>query len=595
MSPRRRFAGRLRSLADRSGDRPLTRPADIAFALDERPPPTQALGLALQHMAIQSTYFLLPGIVGAAFGLHPVDTIRFLCLSVAALGLAALLQAAKRGPIGSGYGIPAIPSPVYVAAYLLVAETGGDPQVAAMLAAAAGALGLALAPLLRGARLQALVPTEVAGVVVFLIGVSLLPRALAALAAEGLPEARRPAAAMVAFAALAAMVALSLARGRPGRFGVLIGAALGGALALGLDLLPEGAAGLLARAPWLALPVPQPPPPAAVAGFDAALLSAFALATLASFASWTGDLVAFQRAADGAWRRPDPAPIRRGLGAQGLGVAAAGLLGAMAPASSSACVGLAIATRTLSRAVAVLGAVLLLLLACSPKLLALFVLMPEPVKAAMLGYVCCFMLAAGCRLTTARMLDSRRVFTVGFGLCAGFAALIAPELPARAGLPRALVAPVTAGAIVAMALNLLTAPLVARRATLTVRTGPGMHQALLDSCEALGGAWGARRETMDLVKYSLLELGELLAERGVAAFEVQARFEGETVRLLVSYPGEPLPPPVARPQAGDLLGPREAREAFAMWMALRGAQAYEQRRRGGPDGGGNTLRLEFAD
>ncbi len=146
-----------------------------------------------------------------------------------------------------------------------------------------------------------------------------------------------------------------------------------------------------------------------------------------------------------------------------------------------------------------------------------------------------------------------------------------------------------------MALNLLTAPLVARRATLTVRTGPGMHQALLDSCEALGGAWGARRETMDLVKYSLLELGELLAERGVAAFEVQARFEGETVRLLVSYPGEPLPPPVARPQAGDLLGPREAREAFAMWMALRGAQAYEQRRRGGPDGGGNTLRLEFAD
>ena len=40
---------------------------------------------------------------------------------------------------------------------------------------------------------------------------------------------------------------------------------------------------------------------------------------------------------------------------------------------------------------------------------------------------------------------------------------------------------------------------------------------------------------------------------------------------------------------------QEAQEAFAMWMALRGAQTYEQRRRGGPDGDGNTLRLEFAD
>jgi NCS2 family nucleobase:cation symporter-2 len=587
---RHRLAERLRVLADRSGDRLPERPADVVYALDEQPPPAQVFGLALQQIAIQSVYFLLPGIVGSAFGLHPSEVTRFLCLSVVALGLTALAQAATRGPIGSGYGLPSIPSPVFVAVYLLVAETG-DLLLAGVLTAAAGALGLVLAVSVRGGRLQALVPTEVAGVVVFLIGVSLLPRALGALAAEELPEARRLPAALVALATLAVMVVVALTRGWLGRFGVLIGAALGGVLALSLGLSQEGASALLAQEPWFALPTPKPPPPAA---FDPALLPAFVLALLASFASWTGDLLAFQRAADGAWRRPDPAPVRRGLAAQSLGLVAAGMLGGMAPASSSACVGLAIATKTLSRAVAVVGAAMLLLLACMPKLVALFVLVPDPVKAAMLGYVCCFMLAAGCQLTTVRMLDTRRIFTVGLGLCAGFAALIAPELLARLGLPRALAAPVTTGALVAAALNLLTAPLVSRRAALAVRTEPGMHQVVVDACEALGGAWGARRETMDRVKHSLLELGELLAARGVVAFEVQARFEDEAVRLLVSYRGEPLPRPAARPEAGDLLGTLEAQEAFAMWMALRCAEAYEQRRGDGA-GGHNTLRLEFAD
>jgi len=583
-APPHLLSGRwLPHLRGRSEDRPIQRPPDIAFSLEERPPARQLLALALQQVAIQSIYFLLPAIIGQAFGLSRLDAANFLCLSVMMLGITALLQALPRGPVGSGYALPAIPSPVFVAAYLLVAENG-NPGVAAALTAAAGLAGLVLAAQLRG--LHGIMPTEVAGVVVFLIGTSLLPRALVAVSQDD-PATGPGLVRLLAVATLALMILLALSRGRLSRFAVLIGGALGWAAALALGFAPEEQARLLEQAPWLALPRPDPP---SLASFDPALLPAFALALLASFASWSGDMVAFQKAADGAWQRPDPAPIRRGLMAQSFGLLAAGLTGAMPPASSSACVGLAIATRTLSRAVAVAGGVLLLLLACSPKLVAVFVLVPDPVQAAMLGYVSCFMMATGCQLMTARMLDARRTFTVGLGLAAGLGVLIAPEFLLR-DLPRALASPVTAGTLVAVALNLLTLPLVRRRAAFEIETTGRMQQEVVDCCEALGGAWGARRETMDRVKHCILEIGEILASRGIRRFAVEARLEEERIVVLLTFRGDPLPEPAARPDLDALLGPLEAQEAFAMWLATRGAAVHRQR----PTGRGTEMRLEFHD
>jgi hypothetical protein len=43
----------LRGLADRSRDQPLERPADAAFAIDDRPPAGQTALLTLQILAIQ--------------------------------------------------------------------------------------------------------------------------------------------------------------------------------------------------------------------------------------------------------------------------------------------------------------------------------------------------------------------------------------------------------------------------------------------------------------------------------------------------------------------------------------------------------------
>lgn len=577
----RRLAARLAALG-RAKDRPTQRPAGLAYSIDEAPPQGQQLALALQQVAVQSSYFLLPVLVATAFGLNPIDATMFVCLTIAVAGITTLLQTLTRGPIGSGYGLPSIPAPVFMTVFLMVASLEGNIAVASSLAFAAGCIGLVMSYALP--RLQTLVPTEIAGVVVLLIGLGLLPRVLTTLG-EGPDMAVSHA---VAAGTLMIMIAVSLLRSRFARFGVLLGAIPGVAAAIALGLTPPEPGELLRAVPWFALPVPQTPPAGA---FDAMLLPAFVLALLGSFASWTGELVTLQKAADTNWRRPDEAPIRRGFAAQSLGVALAGALGGMPPSTSSASVGLAIATRTLSRSVAVSGGCLMLLLACSPKIVALVVLLPNPVKAAMLCYVCCFMVAAGCRLITARMLDERRTFTVGLGVAVGVGALIAPDFYARV-LPGALGSAVPAGASLAVLLNLLTLPMVTRRASFVVETGSDMSRDIAARCDALGGSWGARRETIAVIQNALIEVGEILADRGETCFNVSIYYGDARIVVTLIHVGDPLPPPAARPALDDLDGPVEAREAFAVWLATRGADALELRN---GSGGCRELLLEFAD
>lgn len=571
------------SFFDRALDRRASRPPHILYSVEEVPPAAEIVPLAAQNLALQSIYFLLPGIVATANGETGLAATNFLCLTLVGLGLAALLQAAKRGPVGSGYPIAFIPSPVFLASYLLAAQVAG-PAIAAGMTILAGFGGLLLALLLR--RLNDLIPTEVAGVVVFLIGISLLPRLLAILMSPT-PSKQAPGQAMlIALGAFVLMMLIALSRTRLSPFGVLLGGAAGTLAAVLLGHAPAGLPEALADAPWFGLPMPALP---SFGWVQLDLLPAFLLALVASTASGIGDMLAFQRAADGNWTRPDDAPIRRGVLANGLALVVSGLIGGMAPATSSACVGLAIATGVLARRVAIASAVALLALACMPKLVALFVFVPEPVKAAMLAYVSCFMMAAGCQLIATRMLDARRTFVVGLGLAVGIAQLVTPAL--FAALPRGLANPVTSGALLAFLLNVMTRPLTLRSMRFTVATGPRMPQQVIDHCTEMGGAWGTRRETAEGVGHCLLELGEILAARDLPCFSVHARYLEGSLALRVAWPGGMLPPPSARPNVEDLDGPQAAQEAFALWLATRHASRFQQR----PVAEGTEALLEFAD
>jgi NCS2 family nucleobase:cation symporter-2 len=261
----------------------------------------------------------------------------------------------------------------------------------------------------------------------------------------------------------------------------------------------------------------------------------------------------------------------------------------MAPSVSSAAVGLSIATGTLARRIALAGAAVLVVLALCPKLTVLFVLVPDPVEAAMLLYVAGFMMAQGCGMVAARMLDARRTVVVGLGLCSGLAVLVEPRFFAAA-LP-ALAAPLSVGALVAFLANLLTLPLVARRAAFTLVLGDGQAERLERHWDRLGGAWGLRRETAERVRHALLELCELLAARGPGEVTVAARVQEDRLEVTLSHAGAPLPAPApAAPRAAALLEEQDGgSEALGVWLATRHAAGFAQR----STAAGAELRLEF--
>jgi hypothetical protein len=113
-----------------------------------------------------------------------------------------------------------------------------------------------------------------------------------------------------------------------------------------------------------------------------------------------------------------------------------------------------------------------------------------------------------------------------------------------------------------------------------------MGQEIVDRVEALGGAWGARRATMEQVAHALLEVAEVLAARDLPRFRVQAGYDEDLVTLLIVWEGEALPRASPRPDIADLEGPLAAQEAFALWLATRHALTVEGR--------GAELRLDFA-
>ncbi len=322
------------------------------------------------------------------------------------------MQLLTRGWVGSGYPLPGTHTAALLSAYALAGHVGsGFGGIAAMVLITGGAAILLTFAL---GRLRIVLPNEIAGVVVMLIGalVSILP-------------------------------AIWLGQGTP------------------------YAAVILAARPWFALPGPWLPDFGAV---STAPLVAYLLSLVALMATATGSFVVLQRAADGGWTRAD-AP----------------------PGPATAAVGLSVGTGTLARRVVWLWVPLLVIVALCPKLAALFVLMPAPVKAAMLLYVSGFIMAQGCQLATARLLDTRRTLVVALGLSAGVLVAVAP-LAFQASVP-ALASPLSFGAVIAFLGNLLTLPLVAQRVELTLPLDTAAGTLADEWFANLAAGWGLRART----------------------------------------------------------------------------------------------------
>jgi NCS2 family nucleobase:cation symporter-2 len=551
----------------------MQRPPGLVYWLDTPSPVVPSFWLALQHVAVQSVYFVLAAAPAAAISPDPIQATRFLCLSILAVALWQGLQLLTKGPVGSGYPVPATHAPAMLGAYATAGAAGATfAQAGAMVLVAGIAAALLSFPM---RRLRVLIPNEVAGVVVMLIGVSLI---LLGTQLFGLqPGGRLPSlnGLIVLVASIGVMVAVALSRTPASRLAVLFGAVAGVLLAVLLGEVPPEAGAVIAASPWIALPQPWLPD---FGGIQAAPMAAFLLALVAAKASAAGGFLMIQRAADAGWTRPDAPPVQRGLLANGVSIVAAGLVGAAAPGPATAAAGLSVATGTLARRIVWFGTAILTLVAFCPKLVALFIMAPAAVKAATLIYVSGFILVQGAQLATVRLLDMRRSMVVALGMGAGITAAVAP-LAFQAKLP-ALASPLAFGAMVAFVVNLATMPLVTQRATKRLVAGPGWARDASEWAAEVARNWGLKPQTGRQIDRALVEIAEVLAERGVAELAVTARRGEDRVEILLAWEGEALPKPAVAPRAEDLLDDAAASHAFALWVATRESALFTQKATG---------------
>lgn len=517
--------------------------AVILHGLHARPPPSVVLPAALQHVGLGSVTLVFPLLVAEAAGADAWTTVRYLELSMLALGIGTLLQCLGRRGIGSGFLIPSVCAAVSRPISLAAARTGGLGAVAGLTIAA----GLTEALLSRAVRrLRAYLPTEVVGIVVLTIGIilGLLGLRLMLGFGPGAQGSGGPAAWGVAIAALAAIVGASVRGGpRLRSVAVLVGLAGGSLLHLGIGFVqggshaPAPAAAPTSNLGLIVWPLVTP-------SVDLALLPGFLVGALACLVRASGDIVVSQRAHDPDWRRADFRTVRAGALADGLGTAAAGLLGTMGVNTYTGSVGLATATGITARRVGLAVGLLWVAFALLPGTSAVLLAIPRGVLGAALFFTAAFIVASGMSILAQRLLDARRTIVVGFAFMVALSYDALPDL--YAGLPGSarglLSSSLVLGMVCALALNALLRIGVYRPATGRWRTEEG-PAALAAFITEAGAGWGARAEAVGRARDLLEEFAEA-APAVLApgeAMEITARFDEFNLDLVLRWRGEPLP------------------------------------------------------
>jgi len=546
----------------------MKRPANLVYAPDDVPPPHVTAFNAIQHVGLIAINLVYPLLV---FHLAdaPLSLVSdLLAVGMIVLGAATLLQVLRLGPVGSGFLCPATFSAAYLSPSLLAAKAGGLSLVFGM-TLLAGLLEAALARALP--RLRSVFPAELSGVVIFMIGLSGGAAGLRSLlSADAVPMS--PAEWGVAAFTLAAMVGLNVWGGGLLRMlCALIGLAAGYAAADFAGLLGAGQLDGMDKAPWVAVP-----------GlghlswsFELAMALPFAIACLAAAMKAVGTITVCQRMVDADWVRPDMRSATRGVLADGISTALAGLLNAVGTNTSTPSVGLASATGVASRRVGIAVGLMFLVLGLLPKLTTLLALMPRSVMVAALLFAICFILINGLQVMTSRLLDSRRTLVIGLALIAGTSIEIFPVIAAHAGAGwRPMIgSSLVFATLVGLALNLLFRIGVKQSVAIGVDPRRIDSTVIDDFLRGHGGRWGARPDVIARATFAANQLVEAAAEHGWKSgpLSLEASFDEFNLDLRLSYEGKALEFPDRRPSDEEIRDTDEGVRRLAGFMLRQNA------------------------
>jgi xanthine permease XanP len=539
------------------------RPRNLVFARDEHPPRREIALLAVQHAVLCVVFLFYAVIIAKGAGFTPLQQQSLLVGTLLACGIGAIVQAGWPR-VSSGLLVIPLTAPVTIMFAMHAGRDAGPAGIAA-LAIIAGIIQIAVG---RGLNhLRPYLPPEVCGVVVIMLGISLVPSAFDRIVGlHGAAEVQvlDPMAVIVGLLTLISISAASIwLKGTMRLFSMLIGCAIGYAAAAALGQFGHFLDVVAAASPF-ALPEFVLP------SFDlkASFLLAFVCIAVVSAIDDVGVMVPTDRLDDAAWSKPNIPQISRGLSSHGLTNILAGLLGSTVLGLSSSNVGLAFATGVTSRVVGIAAGCLMVLLSFFPKILAVVAAMPEPVLGGVLAYAAGYFIVSGAELALARMMSARRMLVVGLSVAGGVAVQATPEIAAQGpeSLMIILESPLVVASLLAIGINAIMRIGIARTERIVIDEGAGRHDQVADKLDEWGEVWGLSRTTVLQATAAVNQLVEAIEDVKEGEAILEARHDEVNLDIRILYKGQAMVFPDKAPTADELMNDADGVSRMAGWL-----------------------------
>jgi xanthine permease XanP len=568
--------------AVRAGEEAAKRPAYLLYGVEEYPPALVTVVLGVQHVFVISVGWIFVVVLVNGFGGTAAEAQSVIRLSMIASGVATILQAIPRGPVGSGYLCPFSCGPAYLSASILAGKAGGLPLIFGCTAISGVFEGLLARAM---PKLRSLFPPEVTGLVVATVGLELIrlgcPRFVGY--SSGHLNPRSVVTASIALAATVIPTVWSKSHLR--LYPILSGLLAGYIASFAMGVLHRADIAAIAQVPLLQWPH-------RVAGgwqFRLVFVLPFLIASLSSALKTVGDLTLCEKINNANWKRTDMRPVAGGILSGAIGNILAALFGGAGQSTFSSNVGLSIATGATSRVIAMPIGLILIALAFLPKLAAVFSVMPQPVMGAVLVYVACFMILGGLQVLTSRMLDNRKTFVVGIALIFGLSVEMVPGLYENVpSIVRPLFASTLSLTTIAVVLlNLLFRVGIAKTRTLELSSDTNLLDSVQNLLEEQGAVWGMRKEVAlraaDAIYETIVSLRSIGSDVPVT---ISLRFDEFRLDADVAYVGPQLNFPDSAPNLETAVTSPAALSGFMI-------RHYADRVSSTQDRGRSHIRLQF--
>jgi len=428
---------------------------NLLYAVDEKPPLWLAFLQGLQHViVVYGEIVLFPLVVGRLAN-APREHIQFACFAAAiAAAICTVLQALRFGKFGSGYAIFMGSSTAYLACSVEAVKLGGFPLLATV-AIVVAPLEALFSYFLR--YLRHIVTPAVGGIVLLLIVVSLLPLSVKEWVGNpGEPHFASLQNLFTGLITLAVLLGIALFGNKRLRVWCpMIGMAIGFIVAWFLGLTHFE---LFKTAEWFGLPSGKWPGLTWDFSYDyLPIIAAMAVVTIINGIQAVGNSMAVQEISTRNFKKVDYDRIQGCLYIDSIGNVISGLMGTVPNETYPENISVLKATGVASRWVAICGAIIMAVLAFSPKISIFLIEMPQPVFGGFLMGLAAMMFPAGLGLISTTSLNHQSGLMIGVSLCIGMVAESGAFFPNT--MPTALAiftnSSIAAGGLTAIILSVL--------------------------------------------------------------------------------------------------------------------------------------------